>query len=121
MNLRSSIKRYSVDAGHIGVIDAKDIPFTHLINIFNVENPGQYKVTIKAKKTWRGAVSKTGILTTTTGLFAVGDLCYMFGPDDWDKIIEETDYLENPKGRFLIVETGGDGSFEARVEFKEIK
>lgn len=124
MNLRTSNHRYPVDAGNIGVLAYEHAECRRedygLFKMFDLKKAGRYKVTLKISNCWLGNKQKTAVLDTTTGKFLVGDLCYMFDKG-WEDFLDETKFLSDNDGKYwLACNTGGDGRFLARVDFKEV-
>ena len=119
--MRSSNLKYSVDAGNIGVIAAEEVTaqWPQATNVFCVEGEGWYKVTLTISNCWRGRVTGTRKLYTTSGKFIVGDLCYMFSGSDWTAFLEKTNYLSKHSDKHFSLDTGGDGGFLARVKFQK--
>ena len=100
------------DYGGEAVVDCLD---SHVLKM----EPGKYKVHLEIEDTWRGPLDQTFDIELRSGKVIVSDLCYMIkDPDTWDKLLRETNYLQNlvsPKCH--VVETGGDGGFFTKIEF----
>lgn len=119
---RSSKMRLGVDAGNIGVLayERAEKKLWHAYELFDLGEAGKYRVKLDVSGTWNGRRQKTATLETTTGKFAVGDLCYMFDKG-WLDFLDETKYLADESGKFwMAVNTGGDGSFSVRVKFTKV-
>lgn len=131
------IVKCSVDAGNIGVADVaylerngavtsgeQEKELNRLGLLMNIE-PGKYEFKIKVDDSWDGEVEEIGTIVTE-GKIYVGDICYPFGSDVvehsvWDKFLDKTDYLKIGGESMFIVNTGGDGAFDATVEFTKVE
>ena len=125
-------KNIGVDAGLIMITDpsfyekwgGKVSERKDLYKSYKVKN-GEYRVQWSINNTWNGDVSGGGILKITSGQMIVSDPCYHFqeqsGRDVWGDLLDATNFLNDEQdGCVIINETGGDGSFDVRIEMEEI-
>jgi len=134
--MREEFNKMPVDAGMIGVVDADWAKARggHVGDDCENEKivlpPGKYKVTLAVRGTWNGYVRRSGIVNTS-GVLVVGDPCYIWsaGFNDtaraWDALLDEVDYFRaRPKrgvpGGWVVADTGGDGGFDASVDFERV-
>jgi hypothetical protein len=110
------------DAGHFVIADTNYLkaiglgPAEHG-HVINVE-PGMHEVTVKGES-WLGPVDRKGEITTC-GKVYVGDSCYCkeLKTGAYDAWLERG--YNNPGKCCIVVDLGGDGSFNFSLEFTKI-
>lgn len=124
--------RFCVDAGNISVIDYDYVVSKYgemkvkeatsgkgkTNSIINIE-PGEYKVTVWIPKSHLGDIDRVNKIKTN-GKLIIGDACYLFDNDGWDKFIADTGCLSNDGDNFCSIGTGGDGSFRVEVDIEKV-
>lgn len=110
---------YAVDAGNIAVVSGdRAVPRLDCQTVVKLP-PGAYDVTITLSA-WNGKATKTGRMNLPTGEAIIGDACYAEYSQGWDKVLDETAYLDGTQDWLLACDTGGDGEFRAVVQFFKV-
>jgi hypothetical protein len=81
---------------------------------------GLYVVKYKVLHTWRvNPPEGEFILNLMSGTLVVSDPCYMI--DDWDRFLADTKHTQIVPFNTMIIDTGGDGSFDVKLDLKKEK
>ena len=83
--------------------------------------PGSYRIIFFSKNTYTSPpeICQWRISLKKTEECYVGDPCYVI--KEWEELLDETDYLEFiPRDEGIVLQTGGDGSFNAGVFMKRL-
>lgn len=89
--------------------------------IVEIEN-GKYSLDWNIDDTYAGDISgENEIIEITSGRIIISDPCYHFDNENWDKILDDYDFLSiTPEGCFIIDEMGGDGTYKVELRLRKI-
>ena len=116
-------QRYTckVKAGNVTLMVVEKAPNCNLSTnhtITHLRGAGVYKVSLVVYNTWRGTRRRTLQLRSKSGVFVLGDACYLLeGEPAWSQFcIEAGKSKDRP---YTTVDTGGAGSFfvDVTIEF----
>lgn len=123
-------KNMYVDAGNISAVlnsyldepikkDKKN--FYKLLSLKKV----RYRITLEINESWDGRVSHSDYIEINkeNDYLVIGDLSYYFNLENESlkKFTEDLDYGHHMYGNGVMLNTGGDGSFDVVVKIKSLK